>query len=67
MGDVVKAFQTNVKGSVSMMFANDEKLPFTFGPDEGSDISFGKMKVIDVYEERYLVGHVLFNGVFDII
>ena len=60
--DVAKAFKANIKGSVSMMFVNDEKLSFTFGPDDGAEINFGKMKVVDVYEERYLVAHSLFDG-----
>ena len=60
--DVAKAFKANVKGSVSMTFVNDEKVSFTFGPDDGAEINFGKMKVVDVYEERYLVAHSVFDG-----
>ena len=44
------------------MFENDTPVPFSFGPDLGTKVDLGKMKIIDLYEERYLVGHCHWNG-----
>ena len=64
MSDVVRALRIHENGTLQMMFENDEKVSFSFGPDEGAEINFGKMKVIDVYDERYLVGHSVCEGAF---
>ncbi|KAI0238626.1 hypothetical protein LSAT2_010648 [Lamellibrachia satsuma] len=60
--ELVAALQIHDDGSLQMMFENDEKVSFSFGPDEADEINFGKMKVIDVYDERYLVGHSVWHG-----
>ena len=62
--ELVAALQIHDDGSLKMMFENDEKVSFSFGPDEADEINFGKMKVIDVYDERYLVGHSVWHGEF---
>ena len=62
MNDVVAALKIHDDGSLMMMFENDEKVSFSFGPDEGAEINFGQMKVIDTYHERYLLGHSLCEG-----
>ena len=64
MDELVSALATVGDGTLKMMFENDEKVSFSFGPDQGAEISFGLMRVIDVYDERYLVGHSICDGVF---
>ena len=64
LDELVAALQIHDDGSLKMMFENDEKVSFSFGPDEGAEINFGKMKIIDVYDERYLVGHSVCEGAF---
>jgi len=64
MDELVSALATVGDGTLKMMFENDEKVSFSFGPDQGAEISFGVMRVIDVYDERYLVGHSICDGVF---
>ena len=62
MNDVLTALKIHDDGSLMMMFENDEKVSFSFGPDEGAEINFGQMKVVDTYHERYLLGHSLCEG-----
>ena len=66
MDDLVSAMavHNDRDGPMWMMFENDETVPFTFASDEGAEISLGKMRVIDVYDERYLVGHSVWHGAF---
>ncbi|KAK2184632.1 hypothetical protein NP493_259g00004 [Ridgeia piscesae] len=62
MDELLSALATVGDGTLKMMFENDEKVSFSFGPDQGANISFGVMRVIDVYDERYLVGHSICDG-----
>ena len=64
MSDIVAALRYHNSGTLEMMFENDDKISFSFGPDEGAEINFGKMKVTDTYDERYLVGHSVCEGAF---
>ena len=62
MRDVVDALHTNVRGSVEMEFKHDRRFSFSFRPGDRTELNFGKMKVIDVYEERFLVAHSVSQG-----
>ena len=64
ISDLVEALRYHDSGKLEMMFEYDDKISFSFGPDEGAEINFGKMKVIDTYDERYLVGHSVSEGAF---
>ena len=62
MEDVPKAMKSHPRNTVSLMFENDTPVSFSFGPDMGANVNLGKMVIVDVYDERYLVGHSVING-----
>ena len=62
VADVLKAMKSRSRRPASMKFDDDKPVSFSFGADQGANINLGKMKIVDVYDERYLVGHSVWDG-----